>query len=75
MNELVKCAFNQQARKRNCVAYCKYHKCYLTKIHVKNMQCLQKQCKYLVKFEKHTFWIERQKKKERKKEKKNGKFF
>lgn len=29
-DKLLECAFNQQAKRSNCVAYCKNHKCYLT---------------------------------------------
>ena len=72
-NELVECAFNQQAKRSNCVAYCKYHCCYLTIVHLKNMQCLQKQCRYLRKETTHKFWIEREAKKKRKRSRKNEK--
>ena len=64
-NELLKCAFNQQAKKSKCVAYCNNHKCYLTITHLKNMKCLQKQCTYLVKQE-HIFWENREKRKKKK---------
>ena len=66
-DELVECAFKQQAKRKNCIAYCKYHKCYLTIIHLKNMKCLQKQCRYLTKEPTHLFWIKRAEKKEKKK--------
>ena len=56
----VKCAFNQWANKSKCVGYCRNHKCYLTKLHLKNMNCLQKRCKYLERLE-HSFWEERKK--------------
>lgn len=68
MNDLVECAFNQQAKRSNCVAYCEKHKCFLTITHLKNMRCLQKQCRYLRKETTHKFWIERAKRKSRKKE-------
>ena len=69
-DDLVECAFRQMAKKSNCVAYCKKHRCYLTIIHLKNMSCLQKQCKYLVKEDNHKFWIERAERKKRKKDNK-----
>ena len=56
----VKCAFNQWANKSKCVGYCNNHKCYLTKLHLKNMHCLQKRCKYLERLE-HSFWEARKK--------------
>ena len=69
-DELLKCAFNQRANKENCVAYCKNHKCHLTIAQLKNMKCLQKQCKYLEKFLLHQFWVEREAKKKQKRLKK-----
>jgi hypothetical protein len=66
-DELVECAFNQQAKRSNCVAYCENHKCYLTILHLKNMKCLQKQCNYLKKEMTHKYWINRAEKKKRKK--------
>ena len=68
MNDLVECAFRQQAKRSNCVAYCNKHNCYLTKIHIKNMQCLQKQCRYLNKDTTHKFWIERAERRKKKNE-------
>ena len=58
-DELLECAFNQQAKKSKCVAYCNNHRCYLTITHLKNMRCLQKKCNYLVKQE-HIFWKKRE---------------
>ena len=69
-DEMVECAFHQMAKKSNCVAFCKKHKCYLTILHLKNMHCLQKQCRYLSKEATHIFWLEREEKKKRKKRKK-----
>lgn len=66
-NELVECAFNQQAKRSNCVAYCENHKCYLTITQLKNMKCLQKQCRYLSKDTTHKFWIERAERRKMKK--------
>ena len=68
-DELLICAFHQRARKENCVAYCNNHKCHLTITQLKNMRCLQKQCKYLEK-KPHKFWVEREKKKKQKRLKK-----
>jgi len=70
-DELVECAFNQQAKRSNCVAYCENHKCYLTILHLKNMKCLQKQCNYLRKETTHKFWLEREEKKKKKRANKN----
>lgn len=71
-DDLLECAFKQYAKRSNCVAWCSYHKCYLTIIHLKNMKCLNKKCRYLLKQENHIFWIKRAKKKEEKKLKKTG---
>lgn len=64
-DELVKCAFRQMAKRSNCVAYCNYHNCFLTIVHLKNMKCLQKQCRYLRKETTHKFWINRAKRKKK----------
>lgn len=67
-DDLLECAFNQQAKRSNCVAYCNYHKCYLTITHLKNMKCLQKQCRHLSKDTTHKFWIERAERRKKKNE-------
>lgn len=64
-DELLECAFKQQAKRSNCVGYCNNHHCYLTITHLKNMKCLQKQCKYLERIINHKFWINRAKRKEK----------
>lgn len=64
-DKLVVCAFHQYAKKTRCVAYCKRHRCYLTRTQLNNMHCLQKQCKYLKKDTEHQFWIEKEKRKKK----------
>ncbi len=60
---------NQDVSIARCVAYCPYHKYYLTKQQLKRKKCLGKQCKHLQKLE-HYFWKERERiRKERKKRK------
>lgn len=54
--ELVLCAFNQYAKRCRCVGYCKKHKCNLTVPQLKDIHCLQKGCRHLVKYQEHTFW-------------------
>jgi len=68
MSELLICAFNQKATRNKCVGYCKLHRCYLTEKQVKNMHCLQKNCKHLKRLE-HQFWVIREKIKQMRKQK------
>ena len=53
-----------------CVGYCNLHYTFLTITQLKSKQCLRKQCKHLQKIETHQFWIDREAKKQAKKEKK-----
>ena len=51
------------------VGYCAYHKRYITQTQLKTKQCLQKECKRLIKIE-NKFWLDRDSKQVEKKIKK-----
>lgn len=51
------------------VGYCAYHKRYITQTQLKTKQCLQKECKRLIKIE-NKFWLDRDAKQVEKKIKK-----
>ena len=70
-SELVKCAFNQYARKSKCIGWCRKHNCYLTLNNVKNMKCIQKKCFHLIRLDRQ-FWRDLDKKRADKRSKKNG---
>lgn len=53
---------NQGVPITRCVAYCKYHKYYLTENQLKKKGCLNRKCTLLVKL-KHNFWDKRKEKK------------
>ena len=53
----MECLFNTDSN--NVAAYCKYHRCGVTVKQMKAKNCLQKQCWYLVKNEKHDYWRQR----------------
>lgn len=57
---------NQGVPLERCVAYCKYHKYYLTYKQMKRKGCLQKQCRLLKRLN-CPYWEERRKRKNAKK--------
>lgn len=59
---------NQNVPITSCVAYCMYHKYYLTEKQMKRKGCLNKQCKKLFKLDKHPYWKERERIKKCKKQ-------
>ena len=63
------CLFN--SRSDNCCAYCKHHRCSMTVKQMKAKGCLQKQCWYLVKYEQHQYWQQREATKQKRKDRKD----
>lgn len=53
-----KCLFNSESN--NCCGYCKYHRANLTVRQMRTKECLQKQCRHLVKNENHSYWKQRE---------------
>ena len=55
---------------KNPAGFCKYHHCYVTVAEMRKHECLQKQCKNLIRMEQHPWWAERERKKQLRKERK-----
>lgn len=68
--------FKGQPRKEKAVGYChnKSHHGYLSLKAMRQHQCTKKGCHYFEKYEDHPFWIEKRKRKEAKKARKNGEY-
>ena len=52
------CLFHTQSD--NVAAYCRYHHGHLTVKQMKCKNCLQKQCRHLIKNEEHQYWRQRE---------------
>lgn len=52
------CLFNTSSN--NVAAYCRYHHCSITVKQMKCKECLNKQCRHLVKNEEHQYWRQRE---------------
>ena len=44
----------------NCCGYCKLHHCNMTVRQMRTKECLQKECRHLVKNEEHQYWRQRE---------------
>ena len=51
----------------NCCAYCHFHQCSMTVKQMKKKECLQKQCRHLVKNPEHAYWKLRESMKQKRK--------
>ena len=51
------CLFHTHSN--NVAAYCRHHHCSMTVKQMKCKNCLQKECRYLVKNEDHSYWKQR----------------
>jgi hypothetical protein len=58
--------YGSQISRTKAVGYCKLHCAHLTVATLKQHECLKKNCSALKKHE-HSYWIERERKKEKKK--------
>lgn len=63
-----KCLFN--AYSNNVAAYCKYHAAGMTVRQIRCKDCLNKQCRHLIKNEDHNWWKQREAAKQKRKERK-----
>lgn len=57
------------AKCKSC-GFCKHHNCYLTVKQSRQHNCLQKQCRHLIKNENHPYWKQREITKQRRKDRK-----
>lgn len=62
------CLFNSQSN--NCCGYCKYHHANLTVKQMRAKNCLQKECRHLIKNENHSYWRQREVVKQKRKARK-----
>ena len=69
--EMVQTIFGHEAKGTAVVAFCHYHRAFMTVPEMKRKKCLQKRCNRLEKCD-CNFWIERERKKERKRLKKEA---
>jgi hypothetical protein len=63
------CLFHSYSN--NVVAYCHYHACAMTTKQMKCKNCLNKQCRHLVKNEEHQYWRQREIVKQKRKQRKD----
>lgn len=54
----MECLFNTESN--NCCGYCKFHKVNVTVKQMRAKECLQKECRHLVKNETHSYWKQRE---------------
>lgn len=54
----------------NCAAYCKRHHCNLTVKQMRGKECLKKNCWHLEKNERHEYWRQRERTKNKRKTRK-----
>lgn len=64
------CLFNTCSE--NVAGYCKYHHAGLTVKQIRCKNCLQKQCRHLVKNEDHVWWKQREATKQKRKARKSA---
>jgi hypothetical protein len=62
------CLFNTCSN--NVVGYCRYHHASMTVKQMKCKNCLQKECRHLVKNEEHPYWRQRELTKQKRKNRK-----
>ena len=64
----MECLFNSNSN--NCCAYCKFHHYSMTVKQMKAKNCLQKQCRHLVRNDNHQYWRQRESIKQKRKNRK-----
>lgn len=57
--EAMKGMYCSELATNHACAYCDYHKCHMTAQHIRCKDCLNKQCKHLIKNEDHPYWKQR----------------
>lgn len=62
--------YGSKMNKNRAVGFCRHHRCCLSVKQLKAHECLQKNCWYLVKYEDHEWWFQRDLMKQRRKAKK-----
>lgn len=59
--------YASKIEKQKACGYCRHHRCCLTVKQLKAHSCLSKDCYYLVKYENHEWWKQRERAKAKKK--------
>lgn len=67
---MAECLFNTSSE--NCCGYCKYHRCSITVKQLRKKNCLQKQCRHLIKNNEHQYWRQREVTKNRRRNRKQA---
>jgi len=62
------CLFHSESN--NVAAFCRYHDCSMTVKQMRCKNCLQKECRHLVKNEEHQYWRQRELTKQKRKNRK-----
>ena len=62
--------YGSQMNKKHACGFCRHHNKFLSVKHIKAHECLQKNCWYLIKYEEHEWWHQRELIKQRRKAKK-----
>ena len=57
--------YGSQISRSKAVGFCRHHQAALTAKTLKQHECLKKNCNALKKYEEHSYWIEREVKKQR----------
>lgn len=65
--QMLRGLYGSQISRSKAVGYCRYHSAALTSKTLKRHECLKKQCDALKKYVEHSFWVEREVRKARKK--------
>ena len=64
------CLFHSESN--NVAAYCQLHRCGITVKQMRCKNCLQKECRHLVKNEEHQYWRQREVIKQKRKNRKEA---
>ena len=59
--------YYSQMKKNKACGWCRYHDCCISVKQLKEKKCLSKECHYLVKYENHPWWDQREREKAKKK--------
>lgn len=51
---------------RNIIGHCRHHRRFVTAGQIRRKKCLQKECRHLMRFENHPYWVNRAKRRTQK---------
>jgi hypothetical protein len=70
--EAVKGLYDSEITAHHACGFCQYHHSYLTVKQMRCKNCLQKECRHLVKNENHQYWRQRELTKQKRKSRKEA---